>query len=211
MANYYIVAGIPFSGELYHHGIKGQKWGVRRFENQDGTLTAAGKQRYRGDRYGNPNVPSNWQGALQAYGSHYSRKKTGKTGKASADSMATHTVDTGHQNKPQQGSYGSTYNYNSFSNIGRNIKIAQQSLEAIKAIDEKVAQAEYELAYAEYYGTMTDEAGLQKRRELYTTIHQGKQLKAAYEQRGKTAVKDIFKTIKTIAVSFIHKLFGKKH
>lgn len=31
---------------LMHHGIKGQRWGVRRFENKDGTLTAAGKQRY---------------------------------------------------------------------------------------------------------------------------------------------------------------------
>lgn len=30
---------------LYHHGIKGQKWGVRRFRNADGTLTAAGKRR----------------------------------------------------------------------------------------------------------------------------------------------------------------------
>ena len=32
--------------ELYHHGIKGQKWGVRRFQNPDGTLTAAGRKRY---------------------------------------------------------------------------------------------------------------------------------------------------------------------
>lgn len=31
--------------ELYHHGIKGQKWGVRRFQNPDGSLTAAGKRR----------------------------------------------------------------------------------------------------------------------------------------------------------------------
>lgn len=31
--------------ELYHHGILGQKWGVRRFQNKDGTLTAAGKKR----------------------------------------------------------------------------------------------------------------------------------------------------------------------
>lgn len=32
--------------ELYHHGIKGQRWGVRRFQKKDGSLTAAGKKRY---------------------------------------------------------------------------------------------------------------------------------------------------------------------
>lgn len=31
---------------LIHHGIKGQKWGVRRYQNPDGTLTTAGKYRY---------------------------------------------------------------------------------------------------------------------------------------------------------------------
>ena len=33
--------------ELYHHGILGQKWGVRRYQNADGSLTAKGIKRYK--------------------------------------------------------------------------------------------------------------------------------------------------------------------
>lgn len=32
--------------ELEHYGIKGQKWGIRRYQNKDGSLTNAGKKRY---------------------------------------------------------------------------------------------------------------------------------------------------------------------
>jgi hypothetical protein len=32
--------------ELYHHGILGQKWGIRRYQNEDGSLTPEGKKRY---------------------------------------------------------------------------------------------------------------------------------------------------------------------
>lgn len=46
MSNYYIYNNTFYSyDEVYHHGIKGMKWGVRRFQNEDGTLTNAGKKR----------------------------------------------------------------------------------------------------------------------------------------------------------------------
>lgn len=43
MSNY----GYLMHSELYHHGVKGMKWGVHRYTNADGSLNEAGKKRYR--------------------------------------------------------------------------------------------------------------------------------------------------------------------
>ncbi len=37
---------IYYDDELYHHGIKGMKWGVRRYQNKDGSLTKEGRRKY---------------------------------------------------------------------------------------------------------------------------------------------------------------------
>lgn len=41
-----------YTDELHHHGIKGMKWGVRRFRKKDGSLTPAGKKRYQSSEGG---------------------------------------------------------------------------------------------------------------------------------------------------------------
>lgn len=46
MTEYY---GIHYDSVIEHHGIKGQKWGIRRYQNPDGTLTEAGKRRHARD------------------------------------------------------------------------------------------------------------------------------------------------------------------
>ena len=43
MENTYV---LTTNGELFHWGVKGMKWGVRRYQNKDGSLTPKGRKRY---------------------------------------------------------------------------------------------------------------------------------------------------------------------
>ena len=61
---------------LAHWGIKGQKWGIRRFQNPDGTLTEAGKQRY------GKALDDSYKKIINEYAKE--KKKVARTGKVSS-------------------------------------------------------------------------------------------------------------------------------
>lgn len=65
--------------ELYHHGIKGQKWGVRRYQNKDGSLTPAGKKRY-GDAADVVSAKTEYKKAKKAYSKAYDKAYNGSVG-----------------------------------------------------------------------------------------------------------------------------------
>lgn len=73
--------------ELYHHGIKGQKWGIRRFQNEDGSLTPEGMKRYGVDASGNMTK----RGAAEYYRDIYNEAKaSGYKGQGIHDRVRQH-------------------------------------------------------------------------------------------------------------------------
>ena len=57
---------------LQHWGVKGMKWGVRRYQNKDGTLTAAGKKRYQ--KKFEKEVKKNWMKTYSRSSDEFNRK-----------------------------------------------------------------------------------------------------------------------------------------
>lgn len=64
----------PQGSSLAHHGVEGQKWGVRRYQNYDGSLTAAGRERYGVGPESRYNASIN-EDAIRASGHKYYAKK----------------------------------------------------------------------------------------------------------------------------------------
>lgn len=64
------------NNELYHYGIMGQKWGVRRFQNPDGTLTVEGRRRYGVERADSPKTNAMQRGLVSYKASHEKYKQS---------------------------------------------------------------------------------------------------------------------------------------
>lgn len=80
--------------ELYHFGIKGQKWGVRRFQKADGALTVAGKKRYD-DSPGDKNSSKEVQPSKSKHRLHLEEKyRTRGYSKKDAEELASKRIRT---------------------------------------------------------------------------------------------------------------------
>lgn len=56
-----------FNDELQHHGILGQKWGIRRYQNYDGSYTRAGLKRYESQRAKYESAKSDYETKRKKY------------------------------------------------------------------------------------------------------------------------------------------------
>ena len=82
-SNYILTSNGRFisQNELYHYGIKGMKWGVRRFQNEDGSLTTAGKKRYGDESTGSDKKMSSNNGSKTPRKGLIARRKDSLTQK----------------------------------------------------------------------------------------------------------------------------------
>lgn len=60
---------------IEHHGIKGQKWGVRRFQNEDGTLTEAGKKKQKSNKKTVGQLKAEHRSHIESINKNYTGKK----------------------------------------------------------------------------------------------------------------------------------------
>lgn len=89
-----------YDTNLYHYGVKGMKWGIRRYQNKDGSLTSAGKKRI--SKQYKKEVDKATKVARKTYNSRYSKSYHKAT-----DEMNRSGIDK--FNAEQKKKYGENY------------------------------------------------------------------------------------------------------
>lgn len=112
------------NGELYHYGIPGMKWGVRRYQNADGSLTEEGKKRLR----------------------NYQKNEIVKMNKNYAKAKAASQADTMDKIKSRQSKFLNVLDPAHDKNdkaIESNVKFEKTAKEAYKSINKPIGKMSY--------------------------------------------------------------------
>lgn len=162
MATFYL----NHESELYHHGILGMHWGIRRYQNKDGSLTPAGEARYR-KKMAKESEKANKELVSSV------KHEIAKSGVTNPNSVRVEITDGGHkdgvareirinkmsQAKLKDGSYSEEVpveitmdkNYGTASDCARSVKVIDNKIaKALPTARDKIADEMYE-TYSKYW------------------------------------------------------------
>ena len=134
---------IYYGETLYHHGILGQKWGIRRFQNEDGSLTPAGKKRY-GYLEESANKASKF--------AEYAKEEKKKYSKGLSDSQKKNGVKQSDLDRWKKASTVQRQKYENLAKKYGSIDISKLDKNTIKEAKNFVKKGFYtDVEYADYF------------------------------------------------------------
>lgn len=193
-SDYIITSNGSFIGEddLYHWGIKGMKWGVRRYQNADGTLTAAGKKRYSNSE----NVRDISTDELRKRVNRLNNEQRYMELTRSSSSGISKTADSVERVSKTATDINKVYKVtkgdnNPYSKVaGQGIDAAARTARLTKKIDTSVRSKKDANIATKRLEKMTD-AELAKEVDRLNLEQQYSRLSKSKIQRGKTSVNDV--------------------
>lgn len=194
MSDYYLTSSASFisDDELYHYGIKGQKWGVRRYQNKDGSLTPAGKKRRSSsDEVRNMSTDELRQKVRRLNNEQRYidlTKSSSSSISKTADGIERVSRIGGDANKIYKSMYGENNPYSKVANQG--IDAMSRTARLTKKIDSNVRSKNDRAKALKKLETMSD-ADLAKEVDRLDLEQQYSRLSNSKIRRGKTSVNEV--------------------